>query len=53
MITRAQTMLVQESFARIQPITEAVATEFYRRLFDIDPSLRSKFRGNIEEQDVS
>jgi hemoglobin-like flavoprotein len=50
MITAAQTMLVQESFGRVQPVTEAVATEFYRRLFDIDPSLRSMFRGSIEEQ---
>ena len=50
MITRRQTMLVQESFARVQPMTEAVAAHFYRRLFEIDPLLRHMFRGGIEEQ---
>ena len=50
MITRRQTMLVQESFARVQPMTEAVATQFYRRLFELDPLLRHMFRGSIEEQ---
>jgi hemoglobin-like flavoprotein len=43
-------MLVQESFGRVEPMADAVANKFYSRLFQIDPSLRSMFRGNIEEQ---
>jgi hemoglobin-like flavoprotein len=50
MITRGQTMLVQESFAQAQPMAEAVAAVFYRRLFELDPSLRPMFRGDMEEQ---
>jgi hemoglobin-like flavoprotein len=50
MITQAQVELVQKSFARVQPLADQVAGDFYRRLFDLDPSLRPMFRGNLEEQ---
>ena len=45
-----QIELVQETFSKIQPIAVEAARLFYQRLFEIDPSLRPMFRGNIEEQ---
>src|SRR5215831_13491440 len=42
--------LVQESFAKVQPIAVEAARLFYQRLFEIDPLLRPMFRGDIEEQ---
>jgi hemoglobin-like flavoprotein len=49
-MTPAQRILVQQSFSQVEPIGEAVAAAFYRRLFEFDPSLRSMFRGPINEQ---
>jgi hemoglobin-like flavoprotein len=45
-----QIELVQESFSKVQPIAVEAARLFYQRLFEIDPSLRPMFRGDIEEQ---
>ena len=45
-----QIELVQSSFARVEPIADTAATLFYTRLFELDPSLRLMFRGNIAEQ---
>ena len=42
--------LVQESFAKVQPIAVGAARLFYQRLFEIDPSLRPMFRGDLEQQ---
>lgn len=42
--------LVRESFAKISPNAEATAGVFYDRLFALDPSLRSLFKGDIAEQ---
>ena len=50
MVTERQKMLVQESFATIAPIADDVAALFYRRLFEIDPSLPRMFRGDMAEQ---
>ena len=50
MLTLAQKTLVQESFATIAPIADQVAALFYRRLFEIEPSLRQMFRGDMAEQ---
>jgi hemoglobin-like flavoprotein len=50
MLTLTQKTLVQESFARIAPIADDAAALFYRRLFEIDPSLRQMFRGDMTEQ---
>lgn len=50
MLTLTQKMLVQESFGKVSPIADDVAALFYRRLFDIDPSLRQMFRGDMAEQ---
>ncbi|HEY7284514.1 MAG TPA: globin family protein [Vicinamibacterales bacterium] len=50
MVTERQKTLVQESFATVAPIADDVAALFYRRLFEIDPSLRRMFRGDMAEQ---
>src|ERR1041384_6281492 len=50
MLTATQKTLVQESFATIAPIADDAAALFYRRLFEIDPSLQRMFRGDMAEQ---
>ena len=45
-----QKALVQHSFEIVLTIEEAAAALFYGRLFEIDPSLRSMFKGDITEQ---
>src|SRR5436190_5913753 len=50
MITSRQKMLVQESFAMIAPIADDAAGLFYRRLFELDPSLRQMFPADLTEQ---
>lgn len=45
-----QIELVQSSFARVEPIAETAAALFYGRLFELDPSLRFMFKGDIVEQ---
>src|SRR5215204_3796856 len=50
MLTLAQKQLVQESFAVIAPIAGDAATLFYRRLFELEPSLQRMFRGDMAEQ---
>lgn len=49
-MTPKQIELVQHSWRRVQPIAEAAAQMFYDRLFILDPSLRSLFRGDVKEQ---
>ena len=43
-------VLVQESFERIAPLAETAATLFYGRLFELEPSLRTLFRGDLQAQ---
>ncbi|HEX8155674.1 MAG TPA: globin family protein [Thermoanaerobaculia bacterium] len=50
MITCHQVDLVQSSFAKVAPIADAAAAMFYERLFELDPSLRPMFRGDMAEQ---
>ena len=45
-----QKALVQTSFAQVRPIADAAAALFYRRLFELDPTLRPLFKGDMEEQ---
>ena len=51
-LTAEDTRLVQESFARIEPIATDAARLFYGRLFELDPSLEKLFTGDMEEQGV-
>ena len=50
MLTQAQVTLVQETFAVIAPIADDAAALFYRRLFELDPSLQAMFKGDMSEQ---
>lgn len=45
-----QIELVQASFANVLPIAETAAKLFYKRLFELDPSLRSMFHGDMKQQ---
>lgn len=45
-----QIKLIQESFAKIPVNDETVASIFYGRLFELDPGLRSMFKGDMSEQ---
>ena len=50
MLTVVQRSLVQGSFASIATIADDAAVLFYQRLFELDPSLRTMFRGDMAEQ---
>jgi hemoglobin-like flavoprotein len=45
-----QKILVQASFRQVVPIADAAAALFYGRLFELDPSLRHLFRGDLDTQ---
>jgi hemoglobin-like flavoprotein len=45
-----QVQQVQQSYARLSPMADQVAELFYARLFELDPSLRKLFRGDIKRQ---
>ena len=49
-MTPAQVQIVRETFAIVQPISDQAAALFYGRLFELDPSLRGMFRGDMVEQ---
>lgn len=49
-MTPDQKVLVQDSFELVVPIADTAAELFYNRLFELDPSLRSLFRGDMREQ---
>ena len=50
MVTERQKTLVQQSFAAVLPIADYAAKLFYARLFELDPSLKKMFRGDMAEQ---
>ena len=50
MLTPTQKTLVQDSFKTIAPIADDAAALFYRRLFELDPSLERMFKGDMAEQ---
>ncbi len=41
---------IRKSFAEISRLDHVAALVFYRRLFELDPALRSLFTSNIEDQ---
>ena len=49
-MTPDQVKLVQESFAKVAPISEAAAVLFYGRLFEIAPQVRAMFPDDLSEQ---
>ena len=50
MLTPQQIEVIQQSFAKIAPISDKAAAMFYGRLFEIAPDTRSLFRGDMAEQ---
>src|ERR1043166_1060172 len=49
-LTEEQKKLVRDSFSRAEHMFEVVGLNFYQRLFELDPSVRSLFQHNIQEQ---
>ena len=49
-MTPDQVKLVQQSFARVAPISEQAAVLFYGRLFEVAPSVRAMFPDDMTEQ---
>lgn len=42
--------LIESSFEKVKPIAPQAAELFYGKLFDLDPSLRPLFKGDMAEQ---
>ena len=42
--------LVQDSFAQVAPIAETAAEIFYKRLFELDPSVKPLFKSDMAVQ---
>src|SRR5580658_7991529 len=49
-MTPNQVKAIQESFAKVVPISEQAAALFYGRLFETAPALKPLFRGDMKEQ---
>jgi hemoglobin-like flavoprotein len=49
-MTPDQVQLVQQSFAKVAPISETAAVLFYDRLFEVAPKVRSMFPTDLTEQ---
>lgn len=49
-MTTHQVYLIRKSFAELARHDHVAALVFYRRLFEIDPTLRPMFKGDIEVQ---
>lgn len=50
MMTPEKIKLVQDSWFKVVPISETAAELFYGKLFELDPSLKSLFKGDMKEQ---
>jgi hemoglobin-like flavoprotein len=46
-----QVELVQSSFAKVKPIADKAAELFHQRLFELQPSFRSLFTGDMKQQE--
>jgi hemoglobin-like flavoprotein len=49
-MTPDQVKLVQDSFAKVVPISETASVLFYDRLFEIAPSVKAMFPADMTEQ---
>ncbi|WP_455222326.1 globin family protein [Kaarinaea lacus] len=49
-MTPVQKDLVQATFKDVVPIAETAAKLFYGKLFELDPELKSLFKGDMDEQ---
>jgi len=49
-VTPQDITLVQGSFALVEPIAEQAGALFYARLFELDPTLKRLFHGDLTDQ---
>ena len=49
-MTPSQIKLVQDSFAKVTPISDQAAIMFYDRLFEVAPQVRALFPDDLAEQ---
>src|SRR5437763_4479333 len=49
-MTPEQVNLVQQSFAKVAPISETAAVLFYDRLFEVAPTVKAMFPADMTEQ---
>jgi hemoglobin-like flavoprotein len=49
-MTPKDKVLVQQTFPLVVPIADQAAALFYRRLFELDPTLRALFKVDMREQ---
>jgi len=49
-MTPEQQAVVRSSFARVAAIAPQLASWFYHRAFEIDPDVKSLFKGDMERQ---
>ena len=49
-MTPDQIKAIQDSFAKVAPISEQAAALFYGRLFEVAPAVKPLFRGDMQEQ---
>ena len=45
-----QIAIVRSTFAQVEPIADTAAELFYNKLFELDPSVRAMFKGDMVEQ---
>lgn len=45
-----QIALVQTTFEKVEPIAQQTGELFYQRLFEMDPTIRPLFKGDIKKQ---
>jgi hemoglobin-like flavoprotein len=50
MITDQQKALVESTWEQVRPISDKAAELFYGKLFELDPSLRPLFKGDMKTQ---
>jgi hemoglobin-like flavoprotein len=49
-MTREQRILLRQTFENLIPLPRKFGVLFYQRLFELDPSLRDLFRGEMDQQ---
>jgi len=49
-MTPEEINLVKESWAKVTPIADTAAELFYGKLFELDPSVKPLFKGDMKEQ---
>ena len=49
-MTAEQVKLVKGSWSKVVPISATAAELFYGKLFELDPSVRAMFKGDMKEQ---